>query len=64
MAITEKTAITASELKRMLDKGEDFALLDVRNDDEFARWRIEGRHIPFTVHIPYFNFVEDTEGSI
>lgn len=64
MVTTEKTTITASELKRMLDRGEDFALLDVRNDDEFARWRIEGRHIPFTVHIPYFNFVGDTEGSI
>jgi len=48
----------------MLSSGADFVLLDVRNDDEFARWRIEGC-TPFeTIHIPYFNFLEDTEANI
>ena len=48
--IAEKTTITPAELKRMIDTGEEFTLLDVRNDDEFARWRIKGRHTPPTVH--------------
>ena len=52
MTVAEKTQITAAEQKGMMDRGEEFTLLDVRNDDEFARWRIEGRHTPPTVHIP------------
>ncbi|MCS7066336.1 MAG: MBL fold metallo-hydrolase, partial [Fimbriimonadales bacterium] len=64
MITMEKTSITVGELKRMLDRGEEFVLLDVRNDDEFERWRIEGR-TPFeTIHIPYFNFLENEEESI
>jgi glyoxylase-like metal-dependent hydrolase (beta-lactamase superfamily II)/rhodanese-related sulfurtransferase len=62
MTATEKMHITSSEMKRMLDAGEEFILLDVRNDDEFARWRIEGRHMPPTVHIPYFVAIEDPDG--
>ncbi len=64
MAVGEKTTIRASELKRLIDKTDDFAILDVRNDDEFARWRIEGRCDPLTVHIPYYAFIEDPEGSV
>jgi glyoxylase-like metal-dependent hydrolase (beta-lactamase superfamily II)/rhodanese-related sulfurtransferase len=59
-----RTAITVDELQRMMDTGADFVLLDVRNQDEFERWRIEGR-TPFeTIHIPYFNFLENEEESI
>ncbi|MFA0759242.1 MAG: hypothetical protein NOOUEUKL_001920, partial [Candidatus Fervidibacter sp.] len=61
MVTAEKTTITSAELKRMIDAGEEFTLLDVRNDDEFARWRIEGRHTPPTVHIPYFVAIEDPD---
>ncbi len=59
--VVEKTSIIAKELKRMLDTGERFYLLDVRNDDEFRRWRIEGRTTPPTLHIPYFVAVEDPD---
>ena len=48
MAIAEKTTVTPAELKRMMDAGEEFTLLDVRNDDEFARWRIKGDTIPLS----------------
>ena len=35
------------ELKEKLDKGEDFVLLDVRNDDELARVSIKNcMHVP------------------
>ncbi len=64
MTIAEKTSITPAELKRLLDTGSDFVLVDVRNDEEFARWRIEGRHAPLTIHIPYFAFVEDFDSAI
>jgi rhodanese-related sulfurtransferase len=44
MTTITKTSVTVDELKQMLDSGEPFVLLDVRNDDEFERWRIEGRY--------------------
>ena len=59
----KQTQLGPGELKRMLDRGEPFLLLDVRNEDEFKRWKVEGRHPPATVHIPYFDFLENPEGS-
>jgi rhodanese-related sulfurtransferase len=63
MTTITKTSVTVDELKQMLDSGEPFVLLDVRNDDEFERWRIEGRYPFETVHIPYFAFLEDRGGQ-
>lgn len=57
----EKISISPEELKRLIDTGEQFTLLDVRNDEEFARWRIEGRHTPRTIHFPYFAVLENPE---
>ena len=38
---------TPQELKEKLDRGDDFVLLDVRNDDELARACIKGcMHVP------------------
>lgn len=38
---------TPKELKEKIDKGEDFVLLDVRNDDELARACIKNcMHVP------------------
>ena len=39
--------ITATELKRRLDNGEDIQIVDVREDNEFAYARI-----PNSIHIP------------
>lgn len=64
MVTMQQTSITVGELKRMLDRGEPFVLLDVRNDEEFERWRIEGRYPFETIHIPYFAFLEDEEESV
>jgi glyoxylase-like metal-dependent hydrolase (beta-lactamase superfamily II)/rhodanese-related sulfurtransferase len=58
--------VTPHALFRLLDRGDTpFVLLDVRNDQEFAAWRIEGRHPPAaTLHIPYFDFLEDEDASV
>jgi len=37
--------------------------LDVRNDDEFANWKIEGRREFKVAHIPYFDFIEDEKAA-
>jgi glyoxylase-like metal-dependent hydrolase (beta-lactamase superfamily II)/rhodanese-related sulfurtransferase len=47
-----------------LDRGERILLLDVRNEEEFDSWRIEARQPVETVHVPYFDFVEDADASI
>jgi rhodanese-related sulfurtransferase len=47
-----------------LDRGEKILLLDVRNEDEFDSWKVEARRPVETVHVPYFDFIEDAEASI
>ena len=39
-------------------------ILDVRNSDDFARWRIEGHSTLQTINVPYFNFLEEEEASL
>ncbi|MCS7225159.1 MAG: MBL fold metallo-hydrolase [Armatimonadetes bacterium] len=61
MAAQSRTTISTKELKDLLDTGADITILDVRNDDEFQRWVVEGRHRPSMVHIPYFVAVEEPD---
>ena len=53
--------ITPTELKAELDEGQDLFILDLRNADEFAQWQIAGAT---SLNIPYYEFLEDEEGSI
>jgi glyoxylase-like metal-dependent hydrolase (beta-lactamase superfamily II)/rhodanese-related sulfurtransferase len=55
-------SIEVGELLARVDAGEPLLLLDVRNDEEFEAWRLEGRRPLETLHIPYFDFVEDAAG--
>jgi glyoxylase-like metal-dependent hydrolase (beta-lactamase superfamily II) len=50
---------TVERLIEKADAGAPFLLLDVRNDDEYDAWKVEGRCLIETLHIPYFDFVED-----
>lgn len=51
--------ITVERLIEQADASAPFLLLDVRNDDEYAAWKVEGRHPIEMLHIPYFDFVEE-----
>ena len=54
----------AEELFNWLVNKEDFLLLDVRNDVEFGRFKVEGPH-PFKMqNLPYMEFVEFEEESV
>ncbi len=64
MGTIVKTSLNVAELDEMLMRGEPFLLLDVRNQDEFERWKIEGRNPVETIHIPYFAFLENEEENI
>ena len=49
---------TAEELLGRLERGDTFFVLDVRNRDEFERFRLEGRSPVPAVNIPYFEMLE------
>lgn len=56
-----QTQITAPQLKAALDSGQELFLLDLRNRDEFAKWRIESaRPVPM-LNTPYFEVLETAE---
>jgi len=57
-------SIAVGELLSRVDAGAPLLLLDVRNDEEFESWRFEGRRPLATLHIPYFDFIEDAGGRI
>jgi glyoxylase-like metal-dependent hydrolase (beta-lactamase superfamily II) len=45
------------------EPGRDFVLLDVRNNEEFGRFKVEGPHLPRMLNVPYVEFVEREEAS-
>ncbi|NTV94065.1 MAG: MBL fold metallo-hydrolase [Thiobacillus sp.] len=57
-----KTSWSPAELYRQLDQGSRFGILDVRNKEEFAAWKIEGKTPIQTVNLPYFDLL-DLEGD-
>src|SRR5262245_60157729 len=57
-------SVTVAELLARADAGEPLLLLDVRNDEEFEAWRLEGRRPIETIHIPYFDFIEDPDACL
>ncbi len=44
--------------------GRQRVIVDVRNHEDFARWRIDGRSTLQLINIPYYAFIEDEEASI
>lgn len=66
MRAGDKPVWTPAELHRQLETGSPFAILDVRNTDEFQAWRIEGRTPIPTLGIPYYELVdlEDADADI
>lgn len=51
--------LSACSLHQRLQRPSDLLLLDVRNEEAFARSRIETRHTPETLNVPYMQFIED-----
>lgn len=64
MDLPEVPKITVRDLLKEADAGTKILLLDVRNDEDFQRWKIEGRKPIETVHVPYFDFIEDEDGAM
>ncbi|HUX64676.1 MBL fold metallo-hydrolase [Sulfuricella sp.] len=47
-----------AELHRHLNEGSRLSILDVRNQDEFDTWKIEGKGPIQTLNIPYFDLLD------
>ncbi len=58
MAAMLDTAWTSAELLGRLERRDRFFVLDVRNRDEFEKFRLEGRSPLPSVNIPYFEMLE------
>lgn len=55
---------SVERLYAALNKGESLAILDVRNEDEFAAGTVEGRHEVPMAHVPYFDFIDDADAAL
>jgi len=56
--------LQAAELLAMIDAGRPLLVLDVRNEEEHASWRIEGLRPFHSVHVPYFDFLENRDEAL
>ncbi len=54
----------AHELFNWLTMQKDFLLLDVRNDVEFGRFKVEGPYPFDMINVPYMEFIEHEENSV
>lgn len=54
--------ISAEQLHERMNAGQDVWILDVRNTEEHADWKIEGQTIR-SINIPYFDFLEDDDAN-
>jgi glyoxylase-like metal-dependent hydrolase (beta-lactamase superfamily II) len=55
---------TARELYEGLRGAATTRVLDVRNEEEFARWKVEGPGRIDALNLPYFAFIETEEASV
>jgi glyoxylase-like metal-dependent hydrolase (beta-lactamase superfamily II) len=46
------------------EEGHDFTLLDVRNNEEFGRFKVEGPQLSKMINVPYIEFIELEEESV
>ncbi|MEN8257835.1 MAG: MBL fold metallo-hydrolase [Thermodesulfobacteriota bacterium] len=64
MSPSEPYRYSAEDLFEQLTGKPDFVMLDVRNEKEFHNFAVEGPAFLPYINIPYYDFIEDIEGSI
>ena len=63
MTASKLSVWSPAELLHHLEQGSRFAILDVRNRDEFEAWRIEGKAPIQTLNMPYFDLLDLNEAD-
>src|SRR6056300_635571 len=56
-------SFTAADMYGWIEEGIGHLYLDVRNEDDFARFHVEGPNNIEMLNIPYFDFLEMPEES-
>ena len=61
----EIASYKAEDLFEWVTRGEfDFTLLDVRNNEEFGRFKVEGPQLSKMINVPYIEFIEMEDESV
>jgi glyoxylase-like metal-dependent hydrolase (beta-lactamase superfamily II) len=61
----EMQSYRAEDLFEWVTKeGSDLTLLDVRNNEEFGRFKVEGPHLSKMINVPYIEFIEMEDESV
>lgn len=53
-------AINAKEINQLIVEKQPVFMLDVRNEDDFKDWKIEGENIEY-LNVPYFDLIDGVE---
>jgi glyoxylase-like metal-dependent hydrolase (beta-lactamase superfamily II) len=56
-------AMTVKEVTKKVLNKEELFILDVRNESDFADWKIEGENFEY-LNVPYFELLEGVEGIL
>jgi len=61
----EAYAYSADELYDVVfNDGDEFLLLDVRNNEEFSKFNVEGPYLKDVMNLPYFEFIEREDENV
>jgi glyoxylase-like metal-dependent hydrolase (beta-lactamase superfamily II) len=53
-------AMTAKEVTKKVFNNDNLFVLDVRNEDDFSNWKIEGKNFEY-LNVPYFDLLDGVE---
>jgi glyoxylase-like metal-dependent hydrolase (beta-lactamase superfamily II) len=62
--VSDRNEVSHGELKGLLDAGRVNFIFDLRNEDEFKAWRIEGRSDIEALNIPQIRFVGEEDSYL
>lgn len=57
------TKMSAKEVAQLVLEGKELFILDVRNETDFADWKIEGRSVQI-INIPYFELIDGVDPAL
>lgn len=57
------TKMSAKEVAQLVLEGKELFILDVRNETDFADWKIEGRNVRI-INIPYFDLIDGVDPAL
>ncbi|SFE08957.1 Glyoxylase, beta-lactamase superfamily II [Paenibacillus catalpae] len=63
MTTNTVTKLSAKEVAQLVLEGKELFIIDVRNETDFADWKIEGRSVEI-INIPYFDLIDGVDPAL